>query len=293
MYKRKVFISSTIFDLQEERQYIKNYFNALHIGELEFEVIMSEYPETFYLQENDFVTNHSYDVCLDKIGLCDYYILLINKRYNVQRIEGNDISITHMEFREALKCRIPILVFINEKTEDARQLFQKNFRQAYIAQNQIKIFEFIDEINKRKAGNWRMLYKDKNDLITTLDAIFCKFDNSIFIGEYPPDGQVFNRGEKILHTWVIQNKGNVIWQNRILEPINAEVFGLDKKELTINLGIVYPEERKEVTIEFNAPNVEGVYEIIWKMKNEYGELSFMNKIGLGLHFKVVKSRKYV
>ena len=129
-----------------------------------------------------------------------------------------------------------------------------------------------------------LLYVGLNNKINDKDC-------SIFINEYPADGQEFEFGETIKHTWVLKNQGMVIWENRICKCINPEIIS-SQHNLDINLpNKVFPGEIISIGIEFTAPYINGIYNLNWKMQNIDGSFCFPEDIGLGLHFSVIPSKK--
>lgn len=116
-------------------------------------------------------------------------------------------------------------------------------------------------------------------------------DDDRFMFEYPADGQCYKAGETIRHSWIIKNTGNVVWNKRFCECINADDIKA-RKSLNIPMAdVIYPGETVELNIEFIAPEVEGAYELIWRMKNNKGEYTFPGKTGVGLHFTVTNQEK--
>lgn len=102
--KIRVFVSSTIRDLSDVRSALRYW-----LEELGFEVLLTEL--------NDFdrePTGSTFDACLDAIGTCDYYILLVGSRSGGEFEPG--VSITNQEFRVArgleAEGRLAIIPFI-------------------------------------------------------------------------------------------------------------------------------------------------------------------------------------
>src|SRR5262249_58765452 len=90
----KVYVSSTIADLKQERQAVVDWLRAARHQAVDS-----------YLPDSDTVR----DSCLEDVGTCDLYVLILGHRYGVQPANGNleRLSITHMEFRRAGVCGIP------------------------------------------------------------------------------------------------------------------------------------------------------------------------------------------
>lgn len=116
-------------------------------------------------------------------------------------------------------------------------------------------------------------------------------DHSSFISEFPPDGQKFKPGQRIIHTWVIQNNGSIVWKDRYFECVNPQLIN---SNIALNIKLkqnIYPGEKAYVVAEFNAPCNEGAYVLKWKMKNRDGTYSFPQSIGLIIHFYVENNIK--
>lgn len=111
-------------------------------------------------------------------------------------------------------------------------------------------------------------------------------DCSLFQYEYPPDMGIFTPGERINHTWVFKNVGDVVWENRYYE-CNQSMMELDEKDRIIRVpGQIYPGDIVSPSISLYAPEKPGNYVVNWKMKDSEGNVVFPEKLGIGLHFTV-------
>ena len=291
MVKRNIFVSSTVYDLSDERNAIKHFFDSASNEHVKFNAVMSDHPESFKMQVADFTKNHSYQTCLDKISLCSYYLLIINKRYNLRKEFGDSISITHREYREARNNKyLPCIVFVKKDTMDARHQYKKTGTQDVISDNQLQIFDFIDEITSQLNANWIITYSDPKDLVFLVSNILFSFDDSVFISEYPADGKIVEFYEEFTHTWVIKNNGNLVWKDRHLKCDNYDVIKLKATSNIIEIPTTYPGEEVHLTAQFKASGVPGVYESYWKMVDYDGHYCFPDMRGLAVHVKVVPSR---
>ena len=106
----KVFISSTIEDLPNERKAAHNAVRK--VGAFP---VMSE--TTMSAQNEDSLT-----ACLNKVKESDIYVLILGGRYGWQPF-GTE-SITELEFQTAQDCKLPILVF---NTTYQKEDLQKDF----------------------------------------------------------------------------------------------------------------------------------------------------------------------
>jgi hypothetical protein len=131
----KIFISSTIVDLPNER---KAALKAVEkVGGFP---VMSEF--TIEAQSMDSLTT-----CLSKVRESDIYILILGGRYGWQPDKKE--SITELEYQTALDCKLPILVF---NTTYPKELLQKQFEgtveSSYFRKTVQDAFELQDEMEK-------------------------------------------------------------------------------------------------------------------------------------------------
>lgn len=286
LIERKIFVSSTIYDLRDERVEIKRYLDNVSIPNVKLTPIMSEYPNTFRFTEEDFTINHTYDTCLNNISRCDYVLLIINKRYNLI-IENNiNRSITHMEYLEARNLQKPIICFINEETYSAYKKFKKSEPQEYIVEQAEHLFDFVDEIYNAKVGNWVFRYKGTSDLIKQIDEMMITFDRSTFVDEYPPDGKKYKNHSEIIKKWTIQNSGNVVWKNRVMKCTDYTSY-FYPEIMEIHMPNVFPGETYTLEVKYHI-KAEGRYESVWKMFDEHGQLSYPKLKGLWIEVKIEK-----
>ncbi|MCE5189277.1 MAG: DUF4062 domain-containing protein [Eubacteriales bacterium] len=140
--KYQVFISSTYSDLKEERRKILDIL-------LMADCIPSG-MEAFVATDNE-----QFEVIKKVIDLCDYYVLIIGKRYgSVSSLTG--ISYTEMEYDYAKSKDIPVLVFAidesvslpEEKTEldNEKNILLSKFREKALANRLATIWKTVDEL---------------------------------------------------------------------------------------------------------------------------------------------------
>jgi hypothetical protein len=101
----KVYVSSTIADLSEERRAVLDWLRlARH------QAVDSYLPDTVR------------DSCLDDVATCDLYMLILGHRYGLQPPQGNPdgLSITQLEFRRAGECGIPRVALLRTSIPDMR-----------------------------------------------------------------------------------------------------------------------------------------------------------------------------
>src|SRR5690349_2986804 len=103
----KVYVSSTIVDLKQERQAVVDWLRAARHQAVDS-----------YLPDSGTVRNS----CLDDVGTCDLYVLVLGHRYGFQPADGNPegLSITQLEFRRAGECGIPRVALLRTSIPDVR-----------------------------------------------------------------------------------------------------------------------------------------------------------------------------
>jgi len=103
----KVYVSSTIADLTEERRAVLDWLRRARHQAVDS-----------YLPDSDTVEKS----CLEDVGICDLYVLIAGHRYGFQPPEDNPegLSITHLEFRRAGECGIPRVALLRMNIPDVR-----------------------------------------------------------------------------------------------------------------------------------------------------------------------------
>ena len=101
----RVYVSSTIADLAEERRAVLDWLRLARHQAVDS-----------YLPDSDSVR----DSCLDDVAGCDLYVLILGHRYGSQPAEGNPegVSITQLEFRRAGECGIPRVALLRTSIPD-------------------------------------------------------------------------------------------------------------------------------------------------------------------------------
>ena len=103
----KVYVSSTIADLRQERRAV-----------MEWLVAAGHQPVHSYLPNSDTVR----DSCLEDVDGCDLYVLIVGHRYGFQPAQDNPegLSITQLEFRRAGQSGIPRIALLRTSIPDVR-----------------------------------------------------------------------------------------------------------------------------------------------------------------------------
>ncbi len=162
MAKPRTFISSTCFDLSDARAGL-----AAHLCELGHEPLLSENPGFGVTPKR-----HSHDACLDQVGSCDYFILIIGGRRGGTYV-GSERSITNEEYARAVKSDKPIITFIKRDVQTAFQIFKKS-PQANLSGlvDDIRIFDFVEMVSSRAEDNWLRPFDTVEDIKKAITAQF-------------------------------------------------------------------------------------------------------------------------
>jgi len=105
MVMARAYVSSTVADLQEERRAVLDWLRLARHQAVDS-----------YLPDSDTVR----DSCLEDVGSCDLYVLVLGHRYGFQPSDDNPegLSITHLEFRRAGQCGIPRVALLRTSIPD-------------------------------------------------------------------------------------------------------------------------------------------------------------------------------
>jgi hypothetical protein len=134
----KVYVSSTILDLEPERRAVMEWLRAARHQAVDS-----------YLPDSETVR----DSCLDDVDTCDLYVLILGHRYGFQPDEANPerLSITHLEFRQAGKSRIPRIALLRTNVPDIKLSDLEDAQRAPLVlafraevQNEVRPAEFSD-----------------------------------------------------------------------------------------------------------------------------------------------------
>lgn len=152
----KVFVSSTCYDLAEERAQLERF-----ISNYGFQPILSEYSGVYYD-----VDEHTHDACVNEVSHCDLFVLIISGRYGGKFKGGTGESITQAEYNRARQLKLPIFTFVKSDVLSAQHYYKENTREhgdtfakkiSYPAIHKQtdapSIFSFIDSVHRSSSNN--------------------------------------------------------------------------------------------------------------------------------------------
>ncbi|MDN5215874.1 DUF4062 domain-containing protein [Fulvivirgaceae bacterium BMA12] len=162
----RVFVSSTYYDLKYIRENLKYFIKT--IG---YEPVLSEEGDIFYNPKQ-----HTHESCLTEVPACQIFVLIIGGRYGGKFIEGEK-SITNMEYQIAIESKVPVFALVESSVLAEHKVYNDNIRNnkkikpediSYPSVDNIKIFEFIDEVRKHAVNNATVGFNDFTDIETYL-----------------------------------------------------------------------------------------------------------------------------
>jgi hypothetical protein len=162
--EKKVFVSSTCYDLADLRSILEDYLTKE--GALTMLSDRINFPCA--------IGQHRHDICINTVRECDLFILIIDGRAGAEYYKDPSISITRAEFREAVSSQKPLLVFVRKAVFNERVTWRKNKGligfQPFYAEN-ISVFEFISEVQTNPAGFWIQPFEDALEIVEKLSAL--------------------------------------------------------------------------------------------------------------------------
>lgn len=160
---RRIFISSTIYDLRDLR-------NALKVGlvQRKYEVLANE-DGSIPVDSN----LHSYDSCIAAAKECDCLVAVIDNRFGGVMPDGEK-SITQAEIEAAIDAEKSVYVFVRKSTWDAKEIYKRymaagnGFEPTKLVHDP-RVFELIDWVRNRHTGNWIFQFDTPEDILEILD----------------------------------------------------------------------------------------------------------------------------
>jgi len=160
MAKPRIFISSTFYDLKQVRADIDQFIKVLG-----YESIRNEQGNIPYGKENALE-----DYCYDEISNIDILVAIIGGKFGSE--STHDIySVSQMEIKTALKNDKQTYLFIekNVSIEYENYLLNKgNKKTSYRFVDNVKIYEFIEEIKNLPSNNTIKEFETSSDIVSFL-----------------------------------------------------------------------------------------------------------------------------
>ena len=157
----RVFMSSTCYDLRYIRENLKYFIKTLG-----YEPVLSEEGSIYFDP-----TLSTQDSCLREVPSCQLFVLIIGGRFG-EAYKHTGASITNVEYREAVKSKIPIFALVDSSVHSEYFVYQKNKNNPEINENKIvypsvdstKIFDFIEEVRRNSVNNALVPFSDFSNI---------------------------------------------------------------------------------------------------------------------------------
>jgi hypothetical protein len=172
----RIFICSTCYDLIDLRAELEMFFREAGV----VAVLSDSLSSDFQVMPD----RSSIETCLTNVRSCDAFLIILSNRYgpSLAKAGFNDISATHLEYEEAIKCKIPIRMFVRDRLEADYNIWQKNGKKTEVElswckeQRDWKIFDLLEEHRKlaknHAHSNWFWTFRDSIEMKQRLTLEF-------------------------------------------------------------------------------------------------------------------------
>lgn len=170
MGTKKIFVSSTVFDLIDIRAEVEEEIRKMNL----LPVMSDSALDGFELKTD----SSSIESCLANVRDSDYFVIILSKRYgpSLKDYGYDDLSATHLEYKEAVKNEIPILFYVRDKLSADHTVWKKNHSRPdmllpWIDKKEFQIFQLLNEHAKlkgKKSNNWFQIFRNSVELRSIL-----------------------------------------------------------------------------------------------------------------------------
>jgi len=163
MARPRVFISSTFYDLKHVRADIERF-----VSELGYDAVANERGHIPYGSQEALE-----EYCYKEVGMTDIVVSIIGGRFGSSSSQGGSIS--QVELKTAVKLSKQIYIFIDSDVHSELRTYKFNKDNEgvkYAHVDNVKIFEFIEEIEALKINNAIFSFKESSEIIEILREQF-------------------------------------------------------------------------------------------------------------------------
>jgi len=162
-----IFVSSTCYDLMDLRSELESF-----LKDLGFAPVLSDRPSSDFEAPGD---RDSIETCLVNVRRCPVFICVLSQRYGPRlgKVGFDDISATHLEYREARKVDARIYFYVRDRLDADYEIWRANPMATDLRFRWVKdprdfgLFPLIrehDDLKKDGASNWKWPFRDSLDL---------------------------------------------------------------------------------------------------------------------------------
>ena len=166
---RRVFISSTCYDLIDIRAEVEGL-----LREFELTPILSDRGASEFIPPRD---RDAIEACLYNVRSSGLFICVLNQRYgpSLKSAGFDDVSATHLEYREARRAQLPIYLYVRDRLVSDFEVWKANGRKPKALKlpwvqdaKNYRLLEFLDEHRTLSVGsttsNWCWPFRDSLEL---------------------------------------------------------------------------------------------------------------------------------
>lgn len=162
------FVSSTCYDLIDLRAEVSDELAKMGIAPL-----FSDQPDSEFAAAVDV---NSIESCLANVRRSDLFLIVLSQRYgpSLAKAGYDDISATHLEYREARSAGKKIYMYVRDRLEADYTVWKRNLekghppRLAWVAEKDCRIFSLLEEHRRlsasNKGSNWFWIFRDSVEL---------------------------------------------------------------------------------------------------------------------------------
>lgn len=214
MARPRIFISSTFYDLKHVRYDLESFIKSMGYDSIMNDKGQVPYSSTQPLQDN----------CYDEVSRADILVGIIGGRFGSDS-DDESYSVSMKEIKTAIKNNKQVFIFVEKSVLNEHQIYQLNkdssdIKFAHV--DNIKIHNFIEEINELKINNAMIAFDSATDITNFLKEQFAG-----------------------LFQWLLQDKATLTEQTTLYD-LNDTIKEL--KETALNIK----EENKRFTNKFDG-----------------------------------------
>ncbi len=162
----QVFISSTCYDLIDLRSELFEFFRQGGI-----DAVLSDAPDSEF---EPHPSANSIESCLINLRKCEAVIFVLSRRYGARLKQADypDISATHLEYREAVKLKKRIYLYVRDKLEADYAIWKKNgyddrLKLTWVEPHNEGLLALLREhreLAEKERSNWLWIFKSSAEL---------------------------------------------------------------------------------------------------------------------------------
>lgn len=164
MARPRVFISSTFYDLKQIRADLDNFIHSLG-----YDVVRNEEGAIPYEKDSPLE-----DYCYKEINSVDILVAIIGGRFGSPSMGDERYSISNAEIKTAIEHNKQVYIFIDKEVDSEYYTYignkdneiYKEIKYAHV--DNIKIYQFIEEIRSLKRNNVIQTFSSSSDIINFL-----------------------------------------------------------------------------------------------------------------------------